>query len=78
VIATGATHSYFGHEAWAESAPGLKTIEDAIRIRQRALLAFEQAEATADPTERERLLTFIIVGGGPTGVELAGDLAELA
>jgi NADH:ubiquinone reductase (H+-translocating) len=78
VIATGATHSYFGHEAWAENAPGLKTIEDAIQIRRRVLLAFEQAEATADPEERERLLTFIIVGGGPTGVELAGDLAELA
>jgi NADH:ubiquinone reductase (H+-translocating) len=78
VIATGAAHSYFGHEAWAESAPGLKTIDDAIRIRRRILLAFEQAEAAADPAERERLLTFIIVGGGPTGVELAGDVAELA
>jgi NADH dehydrogenase len=78
VLATGATHSYFGHEEWAASAPGLKTIEDATAIRRRLLLAFEQAEIAADPAERQLLLTFVIVGGGPTGVELAGAVAELA
>jgi len=78
IIATGATHSYFGHDEWMENAPGLKTVEDAIAIRGRLLWAFEQAEASADPAQRAKLLTFIIVGGGPTGVELAGAIAELA
>ncbi|MGJ0396626.1 MAG: NAD(P)/FAD-dependent oxidoreductase [Methylocystis sp.] len=77
VVATGATHSYFGHD-WAQLAPGLKTIADAARIRRRLLLAFERAEVSADPLERERLLTIVIVGGGPTGVELAGAISELA
>jgi NADH dehydrogenase/putative oxidoreductase len=78
VIATGATHSYFGKDAWAPYAPGLKRIEDALEIRRRILTAFEMAEATADADERSALLTFLIVGGGPTGVELAGAIAELA
>ena len=78
VLATGATHSYFGHQEWAERAPGLKTIPDARRIRARALLAFERAERTVDPGEQRRLMTIAIVGGGPTGVELAGSLAELS
>jgi NADH dehydrogenase len=77
VVATGATHSYFGHN-WAQLAPGLKTISDAAIIRRKLLLAFERAEVSDDPRERERLLTIIIVGGGPTGVELAGAIAELA
>lgn len=78
VLATGATHSYFGRDDWAKFAPGLKRIEDATEVRRRLLLAFELAEATSDPVERESLLTFLIVGGGPTGVELAGSIAELA
>jgi NADH:quinone reductase (non-electrogenic) len=78
VLATGATHSYFGHEEWAEVAPGLKRIEDATRIRRRILIAFEQAELTTDEAERRRLLTFAIVGGGPTGVEMAGAISEVA
>jgi NADH dehydrogenase/putative oxidoreductase len=78
VLATGATHSYFGKDAWAAYAPGLKRIEDAQRIRGMILTAFERAEATADLEERAALLTFLIVGGGPTGVELAGAIAELA
>ncbi len=78
VLATGATHSYFGKDHWAPYAPGLKRIEDAIEIRRRILTAFEHAEASADRAEREALLTFLIVGGGPTGVELAGAIAELA
>ena len=78
VVATGATHSYFGHEEWAPFAPGLKTIEDATDIRRRLLQAFERAEITADPEERRRLLTFVVIGGGPTGVELAGAMVELA
>jgi NADH dehydrogenase/putative oxidoreductase len=78
VLATGATHSYFGQEPWAEHAPGLKRVEDGLTIRRRLLSAFERAEATEDPQERRRLLTFLIVGGGPTGVELAGAIAELA
>ena len=77
VIATGATHGYFGKDAWREYAPGLKRIEDATEIRRRLLSAFEHAEATDDLSEREALLTFLIVGGGPTGVELAGAIAEL-
>ena len=78
VIATGATHSYFGKDAWAPYAPGLKRVEDALEIRRRILTAFEQAEAAADEAQRAALLTFLVVGGGPTGVELAGAIAELA
>ena len=78
VLATGATHSYFGHDEWAEVAPGLKRIEDATRIRRRILIAFERAELTADEAERRRLLTFVIVGAGATGVEMAGAIAEVA
>jgi NADH dehydrogenase len=78
VIATGATHSYFGHDDWIDFAPGLKRIEDATRIRRSILLAFEHAELAHDDAERQRLLTFVIVGGGATGVEMAGAIAEIA
>jgi NADH:ubiquinone reductase (H+-translocating) len=78
VLATGATHSYFGHDEWAEVAPGLKRIEDATRIRRRILIAFEHAELAADAVERRRLLTFAIIGGGATGVEMAGAISEVA
>src|SRR6516162_6009250 len=78
IIATGAAHAYFGHPEWAPRAPGLKTIDDALEMRRRMLLAFEAAERVEDPAEQRRLLTFVIVGGGPTGVELAGALAEIA
>jgi NADH dehydrogenase len=78
VLATGATHAYFGHDDWAAHAPGLKTLDDALEIRRRILLAFERAEAEDDPAARAAWLTFAIVGGGPTGVELAGTLAEIA
>jgi NADH dehydrogenase/putative oxidoreductase len=78
VLATGATHSYFGKDQWAPFAPGLKRVEDATDARSRILDAFERAEAADTPAERDKLLTFVIVGGGPTGVELAGALAELA
>ena len=78
VVATGAMHSYFGHGEWAEVAPGLKRIEDATRIRRRILIAFERAELAAGESERRRLLTFVIVGGGATGVEMAGAIAEVA
>jgi NADH dehydrogenase len=78
VVATGATHSYFGKPEWEKLAPGLKTVEDATTIRKKFLLAFEQAELEADPDARRRALTFVIVGGGPTGVELAGAIAEIA
>jgi NADH dehydrogenase len=78
VVAAGATHSYFGHDDWAPLAPGLKTLDDAMEIRRRILLAYERAERTADPDERRRLLNFVVVGGGATGVELAGTLAEIA
>jgi len=78
ILATGATHHYFGHEDWARWAPGLKTIEDATSMRSRILDAFERAERERDPVKREALLTFVIVGGGPTGVELAGAIGELA
>jgi NADH dehydrogenase len=78
VVATGVTHTYFGHDEWASRAPGLKTMDDALEIRRRFLLAFEAAEREADPVARRRLLTFVIVGGGPTGVELAGAMAEIA
>src|ERR1700756_5856620 len=78
IISTGARHSYFGHDDWAAVAPGLKGIEDALDIRRRLLLAFEAAESSQNEGERRAWLTFIIVGGGPTGVELAGAIAELA
>ena len=78
VVATGARHAYFGHDAWEASAPGLKQIEDATGIRRRILIAFERAEATEMPAARRRLLTFAVIGAGPTGVELAGAIAELA
>lgn len=78
VLATGASHSYFGMDQWAPFAPGLKRVEDATEIRRRLLTAFERAEATDDEQERRALLTFLVVGGGPTGVELAGAIAELA
>lgn len=78
VLATGATHAYFGRDEWRALAPGLKSLEDAGLIRRRLLMAFELAERTADPDERRRLLTFAVVGAGPTGVELAGAIAELA
>ena len=78
VIAAGATHSYFGHDGWSASAPGLKSLDDALEIRGRVLRAFEEAERNPDPSRQKYLLTFVIVGGGPTGVELAGALAEIA
>jgi NADH dehydrogenase len=78
VLATGAQHAYFGNDDWAGDAPGLKTIDDATYIRRRILLAFEKAETEPDAQERKRLLSFVIVGGGPTGVEMAGAIAELA
>jgi len=78
VIATGARHGYFNHEEWEAHAPGLKKIDDATNIRGRILLAFERAENSSDERERQRLLSFVIVGGGPTGVEMAGAIAELA
>jgi NADH dehydrogenase len=77
ILATGAEHAYFGHD-WAPYAPGLKTIDDATYIRRRILLAFERAESESDPDERRRLLSFVVVGGGPTGVEMAGAIAELS
>jgi len=78
VVATGATHSYFGHDEWSEYAPGVKSIEDARRIRSHLLLTFERAEINNDPAEQKRLMTIAVIGGGPTGVELAGSIAELA
>jgi NADH dehydrogenase len=78
IIATGAAHSYFGHDEWAQFAPALKTIDDALKIRERLLLAFEKAELSTDPEERLRCMTTVIVGGGATGVEMAGAIAELA
>jgi NADH:ubiquinone reductase (H+-translocating) len=78
IIATGSEYNYFGHEQWHRVAPGLKSIEDAQAIRRRVLLAYERAEMEADKQARDRLLTFVLVGAGPTGVELAGALAELA
>jgi NADH:quinone reductase (non-electrogenic) len=77
IVANGAMHAYFGHDEWQQHAPGLKTIDDALLVRRRVLLAFERAEAVGDPAEQRRLLTFVVVGGGPTGVELAGALAEI-
>ena len=78
IVAAGTTHAYFGHDEWRTQAPGLKTLEDALDIRRRVLLAFERAEREADPARRAIELTFVIVGGGPTGVEMAGALAEIA
>jgi len=78
VVATGATHAYFGHDDWAAHAPGLKTLEDALAIRSRVLSAFEAAEREHDASRREAWLNFVVIGGGPTGVELAGTLAEIA
>ena len=78
ILATGARHAYFGHEEWEENAPGLKSLEDALEIRRRILLAFERAERELDEHHRRALLTFVIVGAGPTGVELAGAIAEIA
>jgi NADH dehydrogenase len=78
IVATGASHAYFGHPEWETHAPGLKTLEDAFEIRRRILLAFERAEREPDPARQQELLTFVLVGGGPTGVELAGTLAEIA
>jgi NADH:ubiquinone reductase (H+-translocating) len=78
IVAAGATHSYFGHPEWADRAPGLKTLDDALEMRRQVLMAFEAAEREIDPETRKRLLTFLIVGGGPTGVELAGALGEIA
>ena len=78
LLASGATHAYFGNDYWAEHAPGLKTLDDALDLRRKLLLAFERAEAATDPAERAAWLHFAIVGGGPTGVELAGTLAEIA
>ena len=78
IVATGATHSYFGNEDWSPLAPGLKSVEDALEIRRRFLLAFEAAELEADPDARRARLTFLVVGGGPTGVELAGAMIEIA
>lgn len=78
IVAAGARHSYFGHDEWEAAAPGLKSIEDALEIRRRILLAFEAAEVERDPARRQEWLTFVVVGAGPTGVELAGQIAEIA
>ena len=78
VLATGVRHAYFGHDEWEPFAPGLKTLEDATTLRRRILVAFERAERESDPERRAALLTFVIIGAGPTGVELAGTIAELA
>jgi len=78
ILAAGATHSYFGRDDWSTHAPGLKTIDDALEIRRRFLIAFERAERETDPTRRRAELTFVVIGGGPTGVELAGAMAEIA
>lgn len=78
IVATGSTHAYFGHDDWERRAPGLKTLEDALEIRRRVLMAFERAEREPDPERRRVLLTFVVIGGGPTGVEMAGALAEIS
>jgi len=78
IVATGAHHTFFGHDDWATHAQGLRTLEDAIEIRRRILIAFEAAEREADPERRREWMTFVLVGGGPTGVELAGSLGEIA
>jgi NADH dehydrogenase len=78
ILAAGANHAYFGHDEWAPNAPGLKTLEDALAIRRRILLSFEEAEREPDSVRRKALMTFVVVGGGPTGVEMAGAIAEIA
>src|SRR5256885_2145488 len=78
ILATGARHSYFGHPEWEKLAPGLKSLEDAVEIRRRILMAFEYAEKISDETARKAAMTFVIIGGGPTGVEMAGAIAEIA
>ena len=78
IVGSGSSHTYFGHDEWESHAQGLKTLEDALEVRRRLLLAFERAEREADPARQRELLTFVLVGGGPTGVELAGTLAEIA
>ena len=78
IVATGATHSYFAHPEWERDAPGLKSIDDALEIRRRVLIAFEAAERESDATIQEALLTFVVVGAGPTGAEMAGALSEIA
>jgi NADH dehydrogenase len=78
ILAAGANHAYFGHDEWAPNAPGLKTLEDAVDIRRRILLSFEEADREPDPARRKSLMTFVVVGGGPTGVEMAGAIAEIA
>ncbi len=78
IVAAGSTHAYFGHDEWSDYAPGLKTLEDALDMRRRVLVAFERAEREKDPSAQRRLLTFVVIGGGPTGVELAGALAEIS
>src|SRR5688500_2338425 len=78
IVAAGATHSYFGHDEWSDVAPGLKTLDDALAIRRQLLLAFEEAEREPNPVYQRRLLTFVIIGGGPTGVEMVGALGEIA
>ena len=78
IVACGARHSYFGHDEWEEYAPGLKNLEQATEIRRRVLSAYEEAERSQSPEDRKRLLTFVVVGGGPTGVELAGAIGELS
>lgn len=78
IVSTGASHSYFGHDHWAQAAPGLKTIEDALEIRRRVFMAYECAEREADPEKRRAFLTFVVIGAGPTGVEMAGALAEIS
>jgi NADH:ubiquinone reductase (H+-translocating) len=78
IVAAGATHSYFGHDEWSTAAPGLKTLDDALSMRRRLLLAFEEAEREPNPVLQRRLLSFVIIGGGPTGVEMAGALGEIA
>src|SRR5437868_5679925 len=78
LVASGATHAYFGHDQWTAHAPGLKTLDDAFVIRRRVLSAFERAEAASDVAERDAWLTFAVIGAGPTGVELAGTFAEIA
>src|SRR5690242_2803156 len=78
ILATGATHAYFGHDEWRVTAPGLKSLEDALEVRRRVLMAYERAEREVDPQKRAALLTFVVIGGGPTGVELAGALAEIS
>src|SRR5690606_16589641 len=78
IVATGSNHHYFGHDEWEEDAPGLKTVEDALEMRRKILLSFEAAEREPDPNIQREWMTFLIVGAGPTGVELAGTIGELA